>query len=311
MGSGAKTVSELFAEYPNLVTYVPGHTHENRVIAYPKKTSDIFWEINTSAVIDHPQQSRLIEVFDNRDGTLSIFGTILDHASPATPPAGGTAASGFDGPRLASVGRSFAFNDPQSGQAATESGDTPPPTGLPRDQNVELLLGDPRLKHKRCKGLGARLSEDQKAKRHAATILGTTGNDRIKGTKRRDVIVTGPGRDRVRGRGGRDIICAGKGADRLKGGGGRDIARGNRGSDRVSVQRGNDRPVGGRGGDRVKGGRGRDRVSGGKGNDRLAGGKGVDGIAGGAGKKDRCRAEQRRDRFTFDGCERVTGRGRG
>jgi 3',5'-cyclic AMP phosphodiesterase CpdA len=300
MGSGAKTVSELFAEYPNLVTYVPGHTHENRVIAYPKKTSDIFWEINTSAVIDHPQQSRLIEVFDNRDGTLSIFGTILDHASPATPPPGGTAGSGFDGPQLASVGRSFAFNDPQSGQAATESGDTPPPTGLPRDQNVELLLRDPRIARgkARCKG-------------KVATIVGTRGRDKIKGTRGRDIIDTGPGKDRVKAKRGRDLVCGGKGKDKLKGGGGRDWVNGGRGKDRVSAHRGNDRPVGGRGGDRVKGGRGRDRVSGGKGNDRLAGGKGVDGIAGGAGKKDRCRAEQRRDRFTFDGCERVTGRGRG
>ena len=40
-----------------------------------------FWEINTASHIDWPQQSRLIEIMDNRDGTLSLFGTLLDHAA--------------------------------------------------------------------------------------------------------------------------------------------------------------------------------------------------------------------------------------
>jgi hypothetical protein len=301
MGNGVKTVSELFAEYPNLVSYVPGHTHENRVIAYSKAGNSVFWEINTSAVIDHPQQSRLIEVFDNRDGTLSIFGTILNHASPATPPPSGTSGSAFDAPQLASVGREFAYNDPQAGERATQPSyedDTPPPTGFAKDQNVELLLRDPRLSSgSRCKG-------------KRPTIVGTTGRDKLEGTKRRDVIVTGPGRDMVKAKGGRDLVCGGTGKDKLKGGGGRDWVNGMRGRDKVSGQRGKDRPVGGRAGDRIRGGGGRDRLSGGKGKDRLDGGKGVDGLAGGAGR-DRCRTDSRRDRFTAGGCERVTGRGRG
>ena len=42
-----------------------------------------FWEINTASHIDFPQQSRLIELVDNNDGTLSIFTTMVDHAGPA------------------------------------------------------------------------------------------------------------------------------------------------------------------------------------------------------------------------------------
>jgi uncharacterized repeat protein (TIGR01451 family) len=76
----------------------------------------------------------LIEVMDNRDGTLSIFGTILDHASPATAPAPGN-ASAFDAAQLASIGRTFAFNDPEN----NFSGE-----GTEADQNVELLVEDPR-----------------------------------------------------------------------------------------------------------------------------------------------------------------------
>ena len=85
---------------------------------------------------DWPHQHRLIEVMDNRDDTLSIFGTVLDQASPATAPAAGN-ASGFIARQLASIGRTFGFNDPQSGPPSGE--------GDPQlDQNVEMLVDDPR-----------------------------------------------------------------------------------------------------------------------------------------------------------------------
>ncbi len=73
---------------------------------------------------------------DNRDGSLSIFGTVLDHASPATAPAAGNASS-FIARQLATIGRTFGFNDPQSGSPHGE--------GDPQlDQNVEMLVDDPR-----------------------------------------------------------------------------------------------------------------------------------------------------------------------
>ena len=98
--------------------------------------TDLWWEINTSAVADWPHQHRLIEVMDNRDDTLSIFGTVLDHASPATAPGPGNASS-FIARQLASIGRTFGFNDPQSGPPSGE--------GDPQlDQNVEMLVDDPR-----------------------------------------------------------------------------------------------------------------------------------------------------------------------
>ena len=49
-----------------------------------------FWEIETASEIDWPIQSRLIELMDNRDGTLSIFGTLIDHAASVGTPAPGT-----------------------------------------------------------------------------------------------------------------------------------------------------------------------------------------------------------------------------
>jgi len=75
-------------------------------------------------------------VMDNRDGTLSIFATLIDHDSPVASPAGGTDASGADIQTLASLGRTLSFNDPQVPHAAAE--------GTPEDRNVELLIADPR-----------------------------------------------------------------------------------------------------------------------------------------------------------------------
>jgi uncharacterized repeat protein (TIGR01451 family) len=87
-------------------------------------------------VADWPHQHRLIEVMDNRDDTLSIFGTVLDHASPATAPPPGNASS-FVSYQLASIGRTFGFNDPQLGPPLGE--------GDPQlDRNDEMLIDDPR-----------------------------------------------------------------------------------------------------------------------------------------------------------------------
>ena len=43
--------------------------------------------IRTSAEADWPHQDRLIELIDNRDGTLSLFGTLVDNLAPAAAPA--------------------------------------------------------------------------------------------------------------------------------------------------------------------------------------------------------------------------------
>lgn len=42
-----------------------------------------FWEISTASHIDFPQHARILELVDNGDGTLSIFGTLVDHPAPA------------------------------------------------------------------------------------------------------------------------------------------------------------------------------------------------------------------------------------
>ncbi len=127
----------LLHQFPNAIAWVAGHSHDNVVNPFANPSGKGgFWSIRVAAEADWPQQSRLLEVFDNEDGTLSIFGTILDHVGQSAAPAAGTPASGMDMNDLASAARTMSFNDLQSGAPAGE--------GQADDRNVELLLPDPR-----------------------------------------------------------------------------------------------------------------------------------------------------------------------
>ncbi|MFC5179098.1 metallophosphoesterase [Nocardioides taihuensis] len=128
---GPAVVKELL-RYPNVIAWVNGHTHRNSVTAHKRDGGGGFWEINTAAHIDFPQQSRLIEVADNKDGTLSIFCTMVDHAAPLT-----WAADQLDDPlNLAALGRELAANDPQERDNTRR--------GSAKDRNVELLVRTPK-----------------------------------------------------------------------------------------------------------------------------------------------------------------------
>jgi len=143
-GDTTETLSQLLLRYSHVIAFVAGHSHLNQVLPYSRGDgTGGFWTIKTAAEADWPSQSRLIEVMDNRDGTLSIFGTMIDHSAPTTVPAPGTNASGFDVDQLAALNREFAYNDPQKGGGTGEGSST--------DRNVELLLPDPRPGHIRPK----------------------------------------------------------------------------------------------------------------------------------------------------------------
>jgi hypothetical protein len=133
---GRQPLRDLLLRYPNVVAMVSGHTHHNSVEPFARRDGrGAFWQVTTTSNIDFPQQSRLIELMDNRDGTLSLFGTVLDHAAPMRPPRPGTDARGLSTPALASLSR--ALSTPRSGNAGRSR-------GRRGDRNVELLLRDPR-----------------------------------------------------------------------------------------------------------------------------------------------------------------------
>ena len=140
--AGPATMRSLLARHRSVIAYVSGHTHENDLTFYRGRRGHGFWEINTASHVDWPQQSRLIQVMDNRDGTLSLFGTILDSAAPAAAPAPANALS-LSLRQLVSLSRTLSWNDPQRA-GLPASGETGNSLGRRRDRNVELLVRDPR-----------------------------------------------------------------------------------------------------------------------------------------------------------------------
>jgi Ca2+-binding RTX toxin-like protein len=121
-----------------------------------------------------------------------------------------------------------------------------------------------------------------------ATIVGSAGNDVLRGTPGRDVIWGGGGDDEIFGSLGNDLICGGPGDDLVHGGRGNDIVDGGPGTDRAYGDLGDDKVVGGPGdGDEVSGGLGIDTLNGGPGNfDLVHGDYGYDRMDGGPGRGD-------------------------
>ena len=117
---------------------------------------------------------------------------------------------------------------------------------------VGRLLGDPAAPGGGGGGGGGGAGGVPRCAGHLATIVGTNGRDKLKGTRRADVIVALGGNDKISGGGGNDIICGGDGNDSITGGSGSDKLYGQDGKDKLSGQR-------------------QRQMSGGAGNDKLSG----------------------------------------
>lgn len=140
----AEGLKGLLQRYPNVIAWVNGHEHNNAVRAQPyagKTQSERgFWEINTAAHIDWPQQSRVIEVAwrpgrNNNADTIFLYGTTVDHGAPLDPNEENQTRLEY----LASVARVESYIDAciRQGQANCEA------AGKPKDQNVKLVQKAP------------------------------------------------------------------------------------------------------------------------------------------------------------------------
>jgi 3',5'-cyclic AMP phosphodiesterase CpdA len=77
---------DVMHAHPNVVAHIAGHVHGNRITPQPAPAElpaeNGYWEIETPGLVDWPQQMRFIEIVDNRDGTGSIYCTMVDYEIP-------------------------------------------------------------------------------------------------------------------------------------------------------------------------------------------------------------------------------------
>jgi metallophosphoesterase (TIGR03767 family) len=122
LGRGGPGLRALLLRHPNVILYLAGHKHYDRVWPNFRPGGHGFWQVITNALAGAPQEARMIELMDNGDGSLSIFTTMLAHDAPAGS--------------LPSVARELALQRRPGGRPAGSAG------GPMR--NVELVVRDPR-----------------------------------------------------------------------------------------------------------------------------------------------------------------------
>ncbi|MFE2431525.1 TIGR03767 family metallophosphoesterase [Streptomyces sp. NPDC059373] len=125
----------LLSRFPNVVAWINGHSHINRITAHGHPTpARSFWEVNTASHVDYPHHARVIELVDNHDGTLSLLTTLIESAAPHRTNFDDLSPNG-----LASLYRELAYNSP--GVASGMTGDVNAGwAGGAADRNTELLV---------------------------------------------------------------------------------------------------------------------------------------------------------------------------
>jgi metallophosphoesterase (TIGR03767 family) len=114
-------VLALLKSNRGVLAWVNGHSHRNSI-----RPHGSLWEITTASHIDFPQLARVIEIADNRDGTLSLFTTLIESAAPHRTDFEDLSQTG-----LAALYRELSHNAPGSTTAGA---------GKSADRNTELLL---------------------------------------------------------------------------------------------------------------------------------------------------------------------------
>ncbi len=118
--AGYKTgpeITEALAEHPNVVGWLGGHTHQHRI--QPKTVAGAagpgFWNVETSSLIDMPQEARVVELWVTADGAKGFWA-------------------------LQSIGHDY---EPSRALALTDDQADPNAYGSATDQNVLLWFDIP------------------------------------------------------------------------------------------------------------------------------------------------------------------------
>jgi hypothetical protein len=114
---GGDAVQALLDASPAVILLLNGHTHHNRI--RPRATAaGGHWEIETSSLIDWPQQARALRVWETDGGGVAIQTWMLDHVS---------------GGSLGGISRELSYLDAQGGRPGRFA-------GTREDRNAVLYL---------------------------------------------------------------------------------------------------------------------------------------------------------------------------
>ncbi|MFE0676065.1 TIGR03767 family metallophosphoesterase [Streptomyces sp. NPDC058867] len=119
-------VIALLASHRNVLAWINGHIHRNAITPHSAPDGRSFWEISTASHVDYPQLARVVELVDNKDGTLSVFTTCVEAAAPHRTDFTDLSQTG-----LAALYRELSYNAPG---ARTDL------AGARADRNTELVL---------------------------------------------------------------------------------------------------------------------------------------------------------------------------
>ena len=125
----AADVREVLLRYGNVVAWLVGHRHVNRIrpIPNPDPTKAGLWEITTASVIDFPCQIRGVSIVRGADGSIGVRTEVFDHDAHQT------SLRGLDDAGLSAWHREIAFNTER-----VYSGRESKREGRPNDRNAFL-----------------------------------------------------------------------------------------------------------------------------------------------------------------------------
>ena len=81
---GAEIENYLISK-PAVIAWICGHTHRHRIAYFGPDITRGFYQIETSSLIDWPQQGRIIEIFLTQDDEICIASTVFNHQGSILP----------------------------------------------------------------------------------------------------------------------------------------------------------------------------------------------------------------------------------
>lgn len=107
----------FLGQYDHVLMHLAGHSHVHRVLLHEPAGGFPYWEVLSSALADHPHQLRIVEIWDQDNGSFTVRLVGLDYAVEGDP--------------VAAEGRALGVLDLTSGWIGEASGTL-------EDRNVEL-----------------------------------------------------------------------------------------------------------------------------------------------------------------------------